>query len=64
VTDIAARLAQEQGVTVSSDRAAQLSAIARRLNDATRAAAGRQAALADPATYLHTLAALRQDDAG
>ncbi len=64
MTDIAARLMDEQGVTVSSDRAAQLFAVARRLNDATRVAADRHAARADPATYLHTLAALRQDDAG
>ncbi|MBN9497282.1 MAG: hypothetical protein J0H39_11065 [Alphaproteobacteria bacterium] len=64
MTDIAARLTQEQGVTVTPDRAAQLSAVARRLNDTTCAAADRHATLADPATYLHTLAALRRNDAG
>jgi hypothetical protein len=62
MTQIVARLAEEQRVTVTPARATQLAAIARRLNDTTRAAADRQTALADPATYLHTLTALRQDD--
>ncbi len=64
MTDPAARLADEQGVTVTPDRAAQLAAVAKRLNDTTREVANRHAMLVDPATYLHTLAALRQDDAG
>lgn len=62
MTEIVARLAEEQGVTVMPERAIQLATIARRLNDTTRAAADRQVTLADPATYLHTLAVLRQDD--
>ncbi len=64
MTDIAARLTAEQSVAVTPERAAQLAAVAKRLNDATREAADRHAMLVDPATYLHTLAALRQDDAG
>ncbi|MEA5501786.1 hypothetical protein VB735_01470 [Halotia wernerae UHCC 0503] len=63
MTEIAARLAVEQGVTLTPERATQLASIARRLNDTTRAAADRQVTLADPGTYLHTLAALRQNDA-
>jgi len=63
VTEIVARLEAEQGLAVTSERAMQLAAIGRRLNDTTRAAADRQAILVDPATYLHTLASLRQDDA-
>jgi fructose-1,6-bisphosphatase/sedoheptulose 1,7-bisphosphatase-like protein len=63
VTEIVARLAAEQGVAVTPERATQLVAIGRRLNDTTCAAADRQAILADPATYLHTLASLRQDEA-
>ncbi len=62
MTDIAARLMEEQGVTVTPDRAAQLATIAQRLNEATLAVADRQASLVDPGTYLHTLAALRRDD--
>jgi hypothetical protein len=63
VTEIVARLAVEQGLAVTPQRATQLAAIGRRLSDTTRAAADGQAILADPATYLHTLASLRQDDA-
>lgn len=51
-------------MTVPPERAAQLAAVAKRLNDTTREVADCHAMLADPATYLHTLAALRQDDAG